>query len=197
MADGLESDDVEMEDMDRAGSGRRGSTSFDGEHRGGTLNPLTAGSTSLSGSPLMSPMGSLTGDETSTSAARGGGTFSVEAPSGSNNEEHNTNVEDGNEETLIPLAGINDDGYFGDAAGNWLRLEPRARITFETRGAEDKSFAREVLDFCNAYGTAVFGSMLLVGVLTTVLIVWASHVEQRSQGGGARRALAATTLSSL
>jgi hypothetical protein len=99
MADGLESDDVEMEDMDRAGSGRRGSTSFDGERRGGTLNPLTAGSTSLSGSPLMSPMGSLTGGETSTSAARGGGTFSVEAPSGSNNEEHNTNVEDGNEET--------------------------------------------------------------------------------------------------
>lgn len=197
MADGLESDDVEMEDMDRAGSGRRGSTSFDGERRGGTLNPLTAGSTSLSGSPLMSPMGSLTGGETSTSAARGGGTFSVEAPSGSNNEEHNTNVEDGNEETLIPLAGINDDGYFGDAAGNWLRLEPRARITFETRGAEDKSFAREVLDFCNAYGYAVFGSMLLVGVLTTVLIVWASHVEQRSQGGGARRALAATTLRSL
>ena len=121
----------------------------------------------------------------------------MEAPSGSNNEEHNTNVEDGNEETLIPLAGINDDGYFGDAAGNWLRLEPRARITFETRGAEDKSFAREVLDFCNAYGYAVFGSMLLVGVLTTVLIVWASHVEQRSGGGGARRALAATTLSSL
>jgi hypothetical protein len=196
MADGLESDDVEMEDMDRAGSGRRGSTSFDGEHRGGTLNPLTAGSTSLSGSPLMSPMGSLTGGD-ETSAARGGGTFSVEAPSGSNNEEHNTNVEDGNEETLIPLAGINDDGYFGDAAGNWLRLEPRARITFETRGAEDKSFAREVLDFCNAYGYAVFGSMLLVGVLTTVLIVWASHVEQRSQGGGARRALAATTLRSL
>ena len=196
MADGLESDDVEMEDMDRAGSGRRGSPSFDGEHRGGTLNPLTAGSTSLSGSPLMSPMGSLTGGD-ETSAARGGGTFSVEAPSGSNNEEHNTNVEDGNEETLIPLAGINDDGYFGDAAGNWLRLEPRARITFETRGAEDKSFAREVLDFCNAYGYAVFGSMLLVGVLTTVLIVWASHVEQRSQGGGARRALAATTLRSL
>jgi hypothetical protein len=195
MADGLESDDVEMEDMDRAGSGRRGSTSFDGEHRGGTLNPLTAGSTSLSGSPLMSPMGSLTGGD-ETSAARGGGTFSVEAPSGSNNEEDNTNVEDV-EETLIPLAGINDDGYFGDAAGNWLRLEPRARITFETRGAEDKSFAREVLDFCNAYGGAVFGSMLLVGVLTTVLIVWASHVEQRSQGGGARRALAATTLSSL
>ena len=196
MADGLESDDVEMEDMDRAGSGRRGSTSFDGAHRGGTLNPLTAGSTSLSGSPLMSPMGSLTGGD-ETSAARGGGTFSVEAPSGSNNEEHNTNVEDGNEETLIPLAGINDDGYFGDAAGNWLRLEPRARITFETRGAEDKSFAREVLDFCNAYGYAVFGSMLLVGVLTTVLIVWASHVEQRSGGGGARRALAATTLRSL
>jgi hypothetical protein len=195
MADGLESDDVEMEDMDRAGSGRRGSTSFDGEHRGGTLNPLTAGSTSLSGSPLMSLMGSLTGGD-ETSAARGGGTFSVEAPSGSNNEEDNTNVEDV-EETLIPLAGINDDGYFGDAAGNWLRLEPRARITFETRGAEDKSFAREVLDFCNAYGYAVFGSMLLVGVLTTVLIVWASHVEQRSQGGGARRALAATTLSSL
>lgn len=195
MADGLESDDVEMEDMDRAGSGRRGSTSFDGERRGGTLNPLTAGSTSLSGSPLMSPMGSLTGGD-ETSAARGGGTFSVEAPSGSNNEEGNTNVEDV-EETLIPLAGINDDGYFGDAAGNWLRLEPRARITFETRGAEDKSFAREVLDFCNAYGYAVFGSMLLVGVLTTVLIVWASHVEQRSGGGGARRALAATTLSSL
>ena len=195
MADGLESDDVEMEDMDRAGSGRRGSTSFDGEHRGGTLNPLTAGSTSLSGSPLMSPMGSLTGGD-ETSAARGGGTFSVEAPSGSNKDGDNTNVEDV-EETLITLAGINDDGYFGDAAGNWLRLEPRARITFETRGAEDKSFAREVLDFCNAYGYAVFGSMLLVGVLTTVLIVWASHVEQRSQGGGARRALAATTLSSL
>ena len=144
---------------------------------------------------MMSPMGSLTGGD-ETSAARGGGTFSVEAPFGSNNEEDNTNVEDV-EETLIPLAGINDDGYFGDAAGNWLRLEPRARITFETRGAEDKSFAREVLDFCNAYGYAVFGSMLLVGVLTTVLIVWASHVEQRSQGGGARRALAATTLSSL
>ena len=196
MADGLESDDVEMEDMDRAGSGRRGSTSFDGERRGGTLNPLTAGSTSLSGSPLMSPMGSLTGCD--DDAARGGGTFSLEAPapSGSNNEEETSNVEDV-EETLIPLAGINDDGYFGDAAGNWLRLEPRARITFETRGAEDKSFAREVLDFCNAYGGAVFGSMLLVGVLTTVLIVWASHLEQRSQGGGARRALAATTLSSL
>jgi hypothetical protein len=74
MADGLESDDVEMEDMDRAGSGRRGSTSFDGERRGGTLNPLTAGSTSLSGSPLMSPMGSLTGGD-ETSAARGGELF--------------------------------------------------------------------------------------------------------------------------
>ena len=137
---------------------------------------------------MMSPMGSLTGGD-ETSAARGGGTFSVEAPSGSNNEEHNTNVEDV-EETLIPLAGINDDGYFGDASGTWLRLEPRARITFETRGAEDKSFAREVRDFCNAYGGAFFGSLLAVAVLTTVLIVWASHLEQRSGGGGTRRALA-------
>ena len=84
----------------------------------------------------------------------------------------------------VPLAGINDDGYFGDASGTWLRLEPRARITFETRGAEDKSFAREVRDFCNAYGGAFFGSMLAVAVLTIVLIVWASHLEQRSNPGG-------------
>jgi hypothetical protein len=84
----------------------------------------------------------------------------------------------------MPLSGINDDGYFGDASGTWLRLEPRARITFETRGAEDKSFAREVRDFCNAYGGAFFGSLLAVVVLTTVLIVWASHLEQRSNPGG-------------
>lgn len=186
MADGLESDDVEMEDMDRPGSGRRGSTSFDGAYRGGTLNPLRAGSTS-EGSPLTSPMGSLTGGD--DDVARGGGTFSLEAPAEAGVSKSLEDVEDV-EETLLPLAGINDDGYFGDAAGNWLRLEPRARITFETRGTEDKSFAREVLDFCNAYGGAVFGSMLLVAVLTTVLIVWASHLEQRSGGGGARRALA-------
>jgi hypothetical protein len=86
----------------------------------------------------------------------------------------------------MPLSGINDDGYFGDASGTWLRLEPRARITFETRGAEDKSFAREVRDFCNAYGGAFFGSMLAVAVLTIVLIVWASHLEQRSNPGGWR-----------
>ena len=54
----------------------------------------------------------------------------------------------------------------------------------ETRGAEDKSFAREVRDFCNAYGGAFFGSLLAVVVLTTVLIVWASHLEQRSNPGG-------------
>ena len=54
----------------------------------------------------------------------------------------------------------------------------------ETRGAEDKSFAREVRDFCNAYGGAFFGSLLAVAVLTTVLIVWASHLEQRSNPGG-------------
>jgi len=182
MADGLGSHDMEMEDMDRVGSGRRGSSSFDGGRDRGVPVPLRAGSTS-EGSPLTSPMGSLTGGDDASDAARagGGGTFSSEAPSGTGT----------NESPLIPLSGINDDGYFGDASGNWLRLEPRARITFETRGAEDKSFAREVADFCNAFGGAIFGSLLLVAVLTTVLIVWASHLEQRSAGGGggARRAM--------
>ena len=182
MADGPGSDDVEMEDMNRVGPGQRGSSSFDGGRHRGVPVQLRAGSPG-EGSPLTSPMGSLTGGDDASDAPRpgGGGTFSSEAPSGTGT----------NESPLIPLSGINDDGYFGDASGNWLRLEPRARITFETRGAEDKSFAREVADFCNAFGGAIFGSLLLVAVLTTVLIVWASHLEQRSAGGGggARRAM--------
>ena len=184
MADGLGSDDVEMEDMDRAGSGRRGSTSFDGV----PAHSVRAGSAIHSeGSPLTSPMGSLTGGDDRP----GGGTFVSEAPSTEHGTADGTTDARIEQERLIPLSGINDDGYFGDASGTWLRLEPRARITFETRGAEDKSFAREVADFCNAFGGAIFGSLLLVAVLTTVLIVWASHLEQRSAGGGggARRAM--------
>ena len=177
MADGLGSDDVEMEDMDRAGSGRRGSTSFDGV----PAHSVRASSAIHSeGSPLTSPMGSLTGGDDRP----GGGTFVSEAPSMEHGTADGTADARMEQERLIPLSGINDDGYFGDASGTWLRLEPRARITFETRGAEDKSFAREVRDFCNAYGGAFFGSLLAVAVLTTVLIVWASHLEQRSNRGG-------------
>ena len=177
MADGLGSDDVEMEDMDRAGSGRRGSTSFDGV----PAHSVRASSAIHSeGSPLTSPMGSLTGGDDRP----GGGTFVSEAPSTEHGTADGTVEARIDQERLMPLSGINDDGYFGDASGTWLRLEPRARITFETRGAEDKSFAREVRDFCNAYGGAFFGSLLAVVVLTTVLIVWASHLEQRSNPGG-------------
>jgi hypothetical protein len=125
-------------------------------------------------------MGSLTGGDDRP----GGGTFVSEAPSTEHGTADGTTDARIEQERLIPLSGINDDGYFGDASGTWLRLEPRARITFETRGAEDKSFAREVRDFCNAYGGAFFGSLLAVVVLTTVLIVWASHLEQRSNPGG-------------
>ena len=178
MADGLGSHDMEMEDMDRVGSGRRGSSSFDGGRDRGVPVPLRAGSTS-EGSPLTSPMGSLTGGDDASDAPRpgGGGTFSSEPAS-------TTSAIGANESPLVPLSGINDDGYFGDASGNWLRLQPRARITFETRGAEDKSFAREVADFCTTHGGVFFGSLLSVAALTTALIVWASHLQPRSVGGG-------------
>ena len=129
---------------------------------------------------MTSPMGSLTGGDDRP----GGGTFVSEAPSTEHGTADGTVDARIDQERLMPLSGINDDGYFGDASGTWLRLEPRARITFETRGAEDKSFAREVRDFCNAYGGAFFGSLLAVAVLTIVLIVWASHLEQRSNPGG-------------
>ena len=33
----------------------------------------------------------------------------------------------------VPLAGINDDGYFGDASGQWYNLEPNAEITLHGR----------------------------------------------------------------
>jgi hypothetical protein len=168
MADGFGSEDVELEDMERAGSGRRGSTSFDGDDRG-------VGSSASAGSPLTSPMGSLNGDATPyrpTDGKHAGSTFAPE------------DARDDNDETFVPLAGINDDGYFGDAAGNWLNLPPRAEITFETRGAEDKTLQQEVLDFCNAYGASFFGGLATVAALATVLIVWAEHLQQRGNGDG-------------
>ena len=48
----------------------------------------------------------------------------------------------------VPLSGINDDGYFGDASGQWLNLEPNERITLHASADTDpwlevKEFARQ------------------------------------------------------
>ena len=173
MADGLGSDDTEMEDMIRVESGRRGSTSRpdSGGRSQGAMSPMSRGS--------------LTDDEMNVvpgANEQGNSTFQVEP-----HDENSTETE-----TLIPLAGINDDGYFGDASGQWMRLEPRAEIVFETRAADEKTFTEEVLDFCNSYGASFIGGLLTIVVLITVLIVWATHLEQQggqSSTGEVRRAL--------
>ena len=72
------------------------------------------------GSSTNSPMGSLTDDglgETPRASEDRAGPI---LPSTSA-----ADVDD--EGTLtVPLAGINDDGYFGDASGQWYNLEPNA-----------------------------------------------------------------------
>ena len=172
MADGLGSDTREMEDMTRTGSGNVGrvGTSWHGRN-------------DRAGSPGTSPQGSLTDDEMAPIATRTvtNATFQP--------EDAETTENASNEETLFPLAGINDDGYFGDDRGQWLRLEPRAEIVFETRGGDEKTAAEEVLALCNNHGGSFIVGLMTIAVLCTVLILWATHLEATGGGNGGRRLL--------
>jgi hypothetical protein len=51
----------------------------------------------------------------------------------------------GGGEAEVPLSGINDDGYFGDASGQWMSLEPNTEITFATVGRCRMTVSKPVL----------------------------------------------------
>jgi hypothetical protein len=77
----------------------------------------------LAGSSTASPTGSATDDGHDDTAAAGDAAAAAEG------------------EPLGNIAGINDDGYFGDASGQWLSLEPDTEITFATRS--DQTVSKE------------------------------------------------------
>lgn len=166
MADALPDDETELEDMAWRGDRGRGE---------GSQTAETA-----------SPLGSLTDDELNPGPGPsrepgGGATFAPERPA-----DTDAAPED---EILVPLSGINDDGYFGDASGQWLHLQPNEEITFVTRG-EHKTFTEEVRDFWKTYGTSFLAGLVSVVVVVVVLILWGSYLERKGAVG--RRLLSAT-----
>ena len=157
MADALPDDgETELEDMSGSGGGRLGT-------------------------PASSPMAPLTprGDEADDGGAGpssfAGATFAPEDALGA-----------AGDEILVPLAGINDDGYFGDAGGQWLRLEPSAEITFEAAadaGGANKTVGEEVREFWRMYGVPIVAGAVAIVAIVVIVFAWGSWVEG---GGGGR-----------
>ena len=110
-----------------------------------------------SGSSTASPMGSLTDD----------GIDDVNA-----NASPVGDAPDGQDETLGKIAGINDDGYFGDASGQWLSLEPDTEITFAT--GNDKTAWEDLKDCWKLYGVPFATGLFTVIFFTVVLLVWST-----------------------
>ena len=73
-------------------------------------------------------------------------------------------------EADVPLSGINDDGYFGDASGQWLNLEPNERITLHASADTDPWL--EVKAFARQYGAPFVWGVLTVVVAVYALIWW-------------------------
>ena len=73
-------------------------------------------------------------------------------------------------EADVSLAGINDDGYFGDASGQWLNLEPNERITLHASADTDPWL--EVKEFARQYGAPFVWGVLTVVVAVYALIWW-------------------------
>ena len=98
----------------------------------------------------------------------------------------------------VPLAGINDDGYFGDASGQWLNLEPNERITLHASADTDPWL--EVKEFARQYGAPFVWGVLTVVVAVYALIWWsesrlaagerAAEAAAASDSGPGRRLLA-------
>ena len=103
----------------------------------------------------------------------------------------------GNEARRV-LSGINDDGYFGDASGQWLNLEPNARITLHASADADPWL--EVKEFARVYGAPFVWGILTVVVAVSALIWWsesrlaagerAAEAGAASDSGPGRRLLA-------
>ena len=101
-------------------------------------------------------------------------------------------------EADVPLSGINDDGYFGDASGQWLNLEPNERITLHASADTDPWL--EVKEFARQYGAPFVWGVLTVVVAVYALIWWsesrlaagerAAEAATASDSGPGRRLLA-------
>ena len=125
------------------------------------------------GSSTNSPMGSLTDDglgETPRASEDRAGPI---LPSTSA-----ADVDD--EGTLtVPLAGINDDGYFGDASGQWYNLEPNAEITLHGRADVDPW--EEVKEFARRHGVSLAWGIVTVVVAVSALIWWSESVASAGE----------------
>jgi len=145
------------------------------------------------GSSTNSPMGSLTddglGDTPRTSEPEPTDAHvSINADAG----------DEARREADVPLSGINDDGYFGDASGQWLNLEPNERITLHASADTDPWL--EVKEFARQYGAPFVWGVLTVVVAVYALIWWsesrlaagerAAEAAAASDSGPGRRLLA-------
>jgi len=146
------------------------------------------------GSSTNSPMGSLTDDGLG------------DTPRASEREPTDEHVsirdadagDEARRDAALPLSGINDDGYFGDASGQWLNLEPNASITLHASADADPWL--EVKDFARVYGAPFVSGILTVVVAVSALIWWsesrlaagerAAEAAAASDSGPGRRLLA-------
>lgn len=146
------------------------------------------------GSSTNSPMGSLTDDglgDTPRASEReptDDAHVSIDADAG----------DEARRDAALPLSGINDDGYFGDASGQWLNLEPNASITLHASADADPWL--EVREFARVYGAPFVSGILTVVVAVSALIWWsesrlaagerAAEAAAASDSGPGRRLLA-------
>ena len=146
------------------------------------------------GSSTNSPMGSLTDDGLG------------DTPRASEREPTDAHVsirdadagDEARRDAALPLSGINDDGYFGDASGQWLNLEPNASITLHASADADPWL--EVKEFARVYGAPFVSGILTVVVAVSALIWWsesrlaagerAAEAAAASDSGPGRRLLA-------
>ena len=142
------------------------------------------------GSSTNSPMGSLTDDGL-------GDTPRASERDPTDVRRISTDADAGNEARRV-LSGINDDGYFGDASGQWLNLEPNASITLHASADADPWL--EVKEFARVYGAPFVSGILTVVVAVSALIWWsesrlaagerAAEAAAASDSGPGRRLLA-------
>ena len=128
----------------------------------GTAKKIQTQHDGVGGSSTASPMGSLTDDGND------------EAGAGTNAGAGGADADDAaaEDETLGKIAGINDDGYFGDASGQWLSLEPDTEITFAT--GNDKTAWEDLKDCWKLYGLPFATGLFTVVFFTAALIVWST-----------------------
>lgn len=159
-AEALRGEALELEELNWRGDKERTAKKLEAQQvgRGGGFG----------GSSTASPMGSLT-DEGNDDGDTNAGAAATDAAA----------AEQG--ETLGNISGINDDGYFGSASGQWLSLEPDTEITFAT--GSDKTAWEDLKDCWKLYGLPFATGLCTVVFFTAALIIWSTTSSKLRDDG--------------